>query len=96
MDFYNSASKSRSTNGKRITVSYSDVVYLARSQVQGIFDPVIQDVIKLVQNQVRKIKIAGYCVRAILLVGGFGGSEYLYRRLCIANPKITILQPPNA
>ncbi|KAL3706917.1 hypothetical protein TMatcc_007930 [Talaromyces marneffei ATCC 18224] len=69
---------------------------LTRSQVQGIFDLVVQDVIKLVQHQVRKIQVKGHSARAILLVGGFGGSEYLCHRLCKAFPKITIMQPPNA
>jgi Mg2+/citrate symporter len=96
VDFYSSASKSKTTNTKIIILLTSNVAYLSRSQVQGIFDPVVQDVINLVQQQVRKIKLAGISIRAILLVGGFGGCEYLFRRLCKANPKITIMQPPDA
>lgn len=64
--------------------------------MQGIFDPVVQEVINLVQAQVRKIKVAGLPVHSILLVGGFGGSEYLYRRLRKAFPKITVMQPLDA
>lgn len=67
-----------------------------RSQVQGIFDPIVQDVLNLVQGQVRKIKVAVLSLQAILLVGGFGGCEYLFRRLRRAHPKITAMQPPDA
>ncbi|EED18605.1 conserved hypothetical protein [Talaromyces stipitatus ATCC 10500] len=38
----------------------------------------------------------GHPLKAILLVSGLGGCEYLNHRLCKANPKITILQPPDA
>lgn len=69
---------------------------MVRSQVQGIFDPVIQEVIDLVRGQIKSIKGKALCIKAILLVGGFGASEYLYRRLTKAYPKITIMQPPNA
>lgn len=34
--------------------------------------------------------------QAIFLVGGFGSSEYLFRRLTAANPGTRVLQPPNA
>lgn len=56
----------------------------------------MQDVLNLVQAQVRKIKVAGLALQAILLVGGFGGCEYLYRRLRRAYPRITVMQPPDA
>lgn len=34
--------------------------------------------------------------QAILLVGGFGSSEYLFRRLKKAFPNMLVMQPPNA
>ena len=53
-------------------------------------------VIRLVNGQIKSVQACGLSVKAILLVGGFGGSEYLYRRLAQANPSIHVMQPPNA
>ena len=72
---------------KKIIERLLTLDFPTRSQIQGIFDPVIQEVIKLVQSQARKIKVAGHTIRAILLVGGFGGSKYLFRLLCKAKPE---------
>ncbi|CRG91300.1 hypothetical protein PISL3812_08348 [Talaromyces islandicus] len=66
------------------------------SQIQGIFYPVVQDVLALVRGQIKNIQATYLSVKAIVLVGGFGGSEYLYRRLRPENPKLTVMQPPNA
>jgi hypothetical protein len=62
--------------------------------VQVIFEPVIQEVIKLVKEQISSSKVP---IKAVLLVGGFGASSYLKERLrnSIDN-KIRIMQPPNA
>lgn len=56
----------------------------------------MQDVLNLVRGQIKNIQAAYLSVKAIVLVGGFGGSEYLYRRLRQENPGITVMQPPNA
>ncbi|GAM40337.1 Hsp70 family protein [Talaromyces pinophilus] len=69
---------------------------LSKSQIQGVFDPVVQDVLSLVHTQVRRIRVAGLPLQAILLVGGFGSCEYLYRRLRRAHPRITVMQPQDA
>ncbi|PCH00435.1 Heat shock protein 70 family [Penicillium occitanis (nom. inval.)] len=69
---------------------------LSKSQIQGVFDPVVQDVLSLVHTQVRRIRVAGLPLQAILLVGGFGSCEYLYRRLRRAYPRITVIQPQDA
>ncbi|OKL61865.1 hypothetical protein UA08_02504 [Talaromyces atroroseus] len=37
-----------------------------------------------------RIKASGLSIQALLLVRGFGASEYLYRRLCKANPRLLI------
>ncbi|KAL4861100.1 hypothetical protein BDV12DRAFT_204359 [Aspergillus spectabilis] len=50
-------------------------VQLTSNDIEGIFDPIVQD--------------------TILLVGGFGASDYLFHRLQKANPSMIILQPPN-
>ncbi|KAK3370882.1 hypothetical protein B0T24DRAFT_302275 [Lasiosphaeria ovina] len=59
-----------------------------------IFEPVIREVIQLVMDQIRTSKVP---IRAVLLVGGFGASNYLKERLrnAIGN-NIHIMQPPNA
>jgi len=50
-------------------------------QVKAIFDPVIKEVIDLVQGQVRAVKSKGGAVSGIILVGGFGQSNFLYTKL---------------
>lgn len=59
-----------------------------------IFEPVIQEVIRLVQDQISSSTVP---IRAVLLVGGFGASNYLKERLrSVIGAKIKIMQPPNA
>ncbi|KXX73604.1 Chaperone protein DnaK [Madurella mycetomatis] len=67
---------------------------LKASDVQVIFEPVVQEVIKLVKEQISSSKVP---IKAVLLVGGFGASNYLKERLrnSIDN-RIQIMQPPNA
>jgi hypothetical protein len=67
-----------------------------RFQIEEIFEPVVQHVLGLVRSQIKNVQVAYLPVKAIVLVGGFGGSEYLYRRVCQENPEITVMQPPNA
>jgi hypothetical protein len=43
-----------------------------------VFDPVIDQVIGLIENQMRKLEQR---IDALLLVGGFSGSEYLFKRV---------------
>jgi len=54
---------------------------LTSEQVKKIFDPVIQDVIVLVEHQVEVLRNACEKVTAILCVGGFGQSAYLQKCL---------------
>jgi hypothetical protein len=49
--------------------------YLLRREV---FDPVIQQVLDLIEEQTRKVDQR---IDALLLVGGFSGSEYLFKRV---------------
>ncbi|RPA90385.1 hypothetical protein L873DRAFT_1718078, partial [Choiromyces venosus 120613-1] len=70
---------------------------IEREEMRKIFDPVVQKVIQLVQQQVKETRQ----VKALVLVGGFGESEYLRCRLEAEirtkdGKKIIILQPPNA
>ncbi|PTB75898.1 hypothetical protein M440DRAFT_1334688 [Trichoderma longibrachiatum ATCC 18648] len=67
---------------------------LKASDLKTIFEPVVLEVIKLVKDQ---ITVSNVPIRAVLLVGGFGASNYLKERLRNAVDKsIQIMQPPNA
>ena len=58
-----------------------------------IFEPILKDILNLIQEQVR---LAGSGVAAVLLVGGFGQSSYLKAR--VKQPlgsNIVVLQPEN-
>ena len=71
---------------------------VTRAEVREIFEPIVQQVIDLISKQFLEVlKSANGPISAILLVGGFGSSEYLYRRVSAwSNGKISILQPRNA
>jgi hypothetical protein len=59
----------------------SGFLVMSAEQVKEIFDPVVQEVVDLVEGQVRTIRAKGGLVCGIVLVGGFGQSNYLYGRL---------------
>ncbi|KAG0644000.1 hypothetical protein HOY80DRAFT_1031541 [Tuber brumale] len=54
---------------------------MRREEVKTIFEPVVGQVMKLVDEQVEGIRRKGGKVAGIVLVGGFGQSNYLYSRL---------------
>jgi len=54
---------------------------LTATEVKDIFEPVVKEVCDLVQGQVETLRRKGGVVSGIILVGGFGQSDYLYRRL---------------
>lgn len=54
---------------------------MTATQVKDIFEPVVKEVCDLVQGQVDGLRSKGGVVSGIILVGGFGQSDYLYRRL---------------
>ena len=54
---------------------------MTAEQVKDIFEPVVKEVCDLVQGQVSGLRAKGGIVAGIVLVGGFGQSDYLYRRL---------------
>lgn len=81
------------SNNKELGISRGRFA-LKASDLQVIFEPVIQKVIKLVQDQITSSNVP---IRAVLLVGGFGASNYLKERLRNSiDRKIQIMQPPNA
>ena len=59
----------------------SGFLVLSAAQVKEIFDPVVTEVIHLVEGQVNSIRAKGGLVCGIVLVGGFGQSNYLYSRM---------------
>jgi len=54
---------------------------LTVDQLKSIFDPIVANVIALVEHQVSKVRDQGRKVAAIMCVGGWGQSAYLYTRL---------------
>jgi molecular chaperone DnaK (HSP70) len=80
-------------NNKSIGISRGRFA-LKASDVKKIFEPVVLEVIRLVEDQITASNVS---VQAILLVGGFGSSNYLKERLRIAiDSSVRIVQPPNA
>ncbi|KNG87612.1 hypothetical protein ANOM_003618 [Aspergillus nomiae NRRL 13137] len=69
---------------------------LDRATIKGIFEYVVKQVVSLVRSQTRDIARSGKKAKAIMLVGGFGESEYLYRRLKAPCPHIPVMQPADA
>jgi hypothetical protein len=65
------------------------------ADMKKAFDPVINEIIKLVQAQINGIKGRENEVKAVVLVGGFGGSRYLKQRLREAIAPIELLCPAN-
>ncbi|KAH2138959.1 hypothetical protein KXV68_008299, partial [Aspergillus fumigatus] len=70
--------------------------HLSSDDVERIFDPIVCDVEELIAGQVASITRVGLSIEAIILVGGFGSSEYLFRRVQKQYPTIKVLQPPDA
>lgn len=54
---------------------------MTAAQVKDIFEPVVKEVCDLVKGQVEGLRAKSGIVSGIILVGGFGQSDYLYRRL---------------
>lgn len=59
----------------------SGFLVMTAEQIKDIFEPVVKEVCDLVQGQVSSLRAKGGIVSGIVLVGGFGQSNYLYRRL---------------
>lgn len=80
-------------NNKALGVSRGRFA-LKASDLQTIFEPVVLEVIRLVNDQITASAVP---IKAVLLVGGFGASNYLKERLRNAVADGTqIMQPPNA
>ncbi|KAH7175320.1 hypothetical protein EDB81DRAFT_769600 [Dactylonectria macrodidyma] len=66
--------------------------------VKAIFDPLVTDILRLINDQVQRVRLkqGTQDLKGIFLVGGFGGSQYLTKRVRDEHPDIEILQPPDA
>lgn len=67
---------------------------LAGTQIRAIFDPVLEEVLKLVMGQ---INASQKPVKAVILVGGFGQNAYLRDtiREGVMPFNIEVMQPAN-
>lgn len=69
---------------------------LTTSDLINIFKPVVDEVVQLVQEQIKAASSKAR-VKAVLLVGGFGASVYLREKLQESlGSNIKVLQPPHA
>jgi hypothetical protein len=71
----------------------SGFMVMEAQQVKQIFDPVIEEVVKLLDGQVDVIRGKGDTVSGIILVGGFGQSNHLYNRLKVHFNSPAVLPP---
>ncbi|KAI0452962.1 actin-like ATPase domain-containing protein [Xylaria acuta] len=71
---------------------------MSGSQVKEIFDPLVIDIIRLIDEQVKSalLKRQGREIKGIFLVGGFGASQYLKSCIEKAIPDIQVIQPDDA
>ncbi|KAH6884874.1 hypothetical protein B0T10DRAFT_550765 [Thelonectria olida] len=67
-------------------------------KLNEIFEPLITDILRLINDQVQRVRLKQESeeLKGIFLVGGFGGNQYLIRRVRNEHPDIEILQPPDA
>ncbi|KAK1244353.1 hypothetical protein MKX07_003152 [Trichoderma sp. CBMAI-0711] len=76
----------------------SDSWRMTGNDLMAIFDPIVNDILKLVDKQVKRVqkKRKGRNPNYIFLVGGFGSSQYLRKRIVAKYARIQVLQPPDA
>ncbi|KAL2164318.1 hypothetical protein VTH06DRAFT_3534 [Thermothelomyces fergusii] len=57
-------------------------VILSRRDMERVFDPVVDDVLRLLNQQVERVSYTrGKRINVVVLVGGFGNSDYLKHKL---------------
>jgi len=61
--------------------------------MKAAFDPVVNEVIKLVKHQISGVKGIDNVVKAVVLVGGFGESRYLQQRIREAISPVELITP---
>ena len=77
---------------------YGGMFEITLEEMQKLFEPVVSQVLELIRAQVMAVSTGDHRANSILLVGGFGESEYLFERVRgWANPcGIQVLQPREA
>ncbi|KAF5707942.1 Hsp70 family heat shock protein [Fusarium mundagurra] len=75
-----------------------DSWFMSGKTVHDIFEPLISDILRLVNDQVEAAteEKGDSCINCIFLVGGFGSSQYLKSRIEDENRDIQIIQPEDA
>ncbi|KAF3190749.1 hypothetical protein TWF788_008271 [Orbilia oligospora] len=73
---------------------------LTHDELKGCFDPIMEQIIELIQGQIDAICGTGSVPKYVFLVGGFGESDYLMSRLSAHNfgtaGRIEIISPDDA
>ncbi|KAI9654197.1 MAG: hypothetical protein M1821_006725 [Bathelium mastoideum] len=77
---------------------------LSARDIREIFQPVFEEINKLVKQQVNEVRLKrlseshpkGTDIKAIFLVGGLGGSQYLKQNLSKAHAGTQVIQPHGA
>jgi hypothetical protein len=58
-----------------------NTIFLSQEDLRGLFEPVTEQILKLVESQARQAKQQGHPLNRIILVGGFGDSPFLNKIL---------------
>lgn len=71
---------------------------ISRAEMRSLFDPIVDQIIELIKAQVDAVTRGPHAVNSILLVGGFGESEYLYQKVqaWAHRLRIQVIQPREA
>jgi len=75
---------------------------LSSEEMKGIFEPTLEEILGLVQKQISQAESqSGSLVTGVLLVGGFGTSQYLYKYLSAKlrskdGTQVKVLKPDDA
>lgn len=74
------------------------ILTVTSKELKGVFDPVIRMIFRLIVEQMERLEeVSGnLSVSAILLVGGFGSSEYLRKAIENHFEDVRVIQPVNA
>jgi len=75
----------------------TNVMMLAPAHINGVFQPICNKIVDLVDTQVRLVKAkTNTSPKAVLLVGGFGENRFLYEQLEKTFKGIPVQQPSRA
>ncbi|KAG5953321.1 hypothetical protein E4U53_006055 [Claviceps sorghi] len=69
---------------------------LTGRELSRIFEPLVADILRMIEHQVQKVQLKKKKISGIFLVGGFGSSHYLMQRVKEHFPTIQVLQPSDA